>query len=206
MTGRARNPLLALELEPVTRSAFLVRAALATGAAYGAGAAGSFVTRALAQTATSDVDVLNFALTLEAVEAGFYGAALKQAKLTGALRTLATELGEHEQAHAAALSQAITQSGGSPAAAPAVSFSVGDPRAFLSVAQSLEETGVAAYNGAIPSLRSADFVLAAASIAQVEARHAAAIRLRGGQPPAPAAFDPAISQPQAQAALKPFLK
>jgi rubrerythrin len=191
-----------IDIRPVTRSAFLVRGALATAAAYGAGAAGSFVARALAQTSTSDIDILNFALALESVEAGLYKAALSKAKLSGALRSLATELGDHEQQHAAALSQAITQAGGSPAKAPSASYSIGDQNSFLALAQSLEETGVSAYNGAIPALQSPDLMLAAGSIAQVEARHAAAIRLQHGQPPAPSAFDAAITQQQAQAAIR----
>jgi rubrerythrin len=197
---------IGIEIRAMTRGAFLVRGALATAALYGAEAASSFVTRAFAQAASSDLDVLNFALTLESVEVALYKAALGKARLSGSLRSLATELGGHEQQHAGALSQAITQSGGSPVAAPTASFTFADEKGFLAVAQSLEETGVAAYNGAVAALQSADLMLATASIAQVEARHAAAIRIRHGQQPAPAAFDTQASQQQAQAAVKPFIK
>jgi len=186
----------------LTRAAFLVRGTLAAAALYGADAASGFVARAFAQTAASDIDVLNFLLGLETVQAALYSAALSNAKLTGGLKSLATELSSHDQQHAAALSQAITQSGGSPAAGPKPSFTFSDAGGFLTAAQSVEDTVVSGYNGAITTLQSPDLVAAAGSIAQADARHAAAIRLQHSQPPAPLAFDAAVSQQQAQAALR----
>ena len=53
--------------------------------------------------------------------------------------------------------------------------------AFLKLANTLEDTGVSAYNGAAPQFESEDFVAAFASIAQIEARHAALIRLAARQ-------------------------
>ena len=46
----------------------------------------------------------------------------------------------------------------------------------------------------------------AGSIVQVEARHAAAIRLQNSQPPAPLAFDPTLSKPQVLKAVTPFIQ
>ena len=44
------------------------------------------------------------------------------------------------------------------------------------------------------------------TIVQVEARHAAALRLLRGRPPALAAFDRALTEPQAQAKVNTLLK
>jgi ferritin-like protein len=69
-----------------------------------------------------------------------------------------------------------------------------------------EDTGVSAYNGAAPSIQSKEVLGAAGSIVQVEARHAAAIRLLNGASPSPAAFDPTLSEGQVLKAVKPFIK
>jgi hypothetical protein len=195
-----RSEILAgVEVHGVTRSDFILRGALAAGAAYGAAAAGPYVTRALAQSSAGDIAVVNFALTLEYVESAFYKTALVNAKL-------ATQFGAQEQAHVQALNQAVQQTGGSAVKAPATSFAVKDEAAFLRLASTLEETGVSAYNGAIPRLKSADLVTALASIAQVESRHAAAIAVAEGRNAAPAPFDRPIGAAQAQARVKPFVR
>ena len=98
--------------------------------------------------------------------------------------------------------------GATPVQAPKVGF--GDvftnETTFLKLAQTLEDTGVSAYNGAAPSIRSGDVLGAAGSIVQIEARHAALIRLMRGQPPAPQAFDRKLDQQQVLTAVKPFVR
>jgi rubrerythrin len=190
-----------------TRSAFLVRGALATGSLYGAGAVGSFVTNAFAQSGSKgDLEILNFALTLEYLEAAFYEEGLKSAGLSGAAKKVATEAGDHEKEHVATLTQTIKQLGGKPVAAPGVTFPFKDQTSFLKLAQVFEDTGVSAYNGAAPAIESKDVLGAAGSIVQVEARHAAVIRFLNGQPPAPDAFDKTLSTDQVLKAVKPFIK
>jgi hypothetical protein len=73
---------------------------------------------------------------------------------------------------------------------------------FLTLAQTLEDTGVSAYNGAAPRIRSGEVLAAAGGI---EARHAALIRLARGEDPAPAAFDAALDQQNVLDAVKPFI-
>src|SRR5436305_15180946 len=133
----------------MTRSAFILRGALAAGAAYGAAAAGPYVARALAQSNAGDIAIVNFALTLEYVESAFYKAALAGAKLTGSLKKLATQIGQNEQAHVEALTQAVQQIGATPVKAPTTTFPVRNQASFLRLAATFEETGVSAYNGAI---------------------------------------------------------
>ena len=141
-----------IEVTGHTRSAFLVRGALATGSLYGVGAVGSFVTQAFAQGGGGDVDILNFALTLEYLEAAFYKEGLAKAGLSGAAKKLATEIGDHENQHVDALTQTIKKLGGKPVQAPGVTFPFKDQESFLKLAQVFEDTGVSAYNGAAPMI------------------------------------------------------
>ncbi|MEA2123916.1 MAG: hypothetical protein QOI80_698 [Solirubrobacteraceae bacterium] len=201
------NPELnQIQITGMSRSAFLVRGALAAGAVYGAGAVSPFVGRALAQG--GDVDILNFALTLEYLEAAFYTEGVKRAGLSGANRKLAKEIRDNETAHVDALTKAITSSGGKPVQAPGVDFGAAmkNERAFLKLAQTFEDTGVSAYNGAGPLIMSPDVLAAAGSIVQIEARHAALIRLANGTTPAPDAFDKALEKDAVLKAVMPFIK
>jgi Ferritin-like domain len=195
-----------VEIEGITRQALLLRGALAAGAVYGAGMVTPFVRSALAQDSTGDVDVLNFALTLEYLEAAFYKEGLSKAKLSGDAKKLATEIADHEQQHVDALTQTIKKLGGKPVAAPGVKFPFTDQKSFLKLAQVFEDTGVSAYNGAAPMISSKEVLGAAGSIVQVEARHAAAIRLLNGEDPAPAAFDKTLSKNQVLKAVMPFIQ
>jgi hypothetical protein len=191
----------------LTRSSFIARGAMATGSLYGAGAVGSYVTRAFAQSGgAGDLDILNFALTLEYLEAAFYKEGIAKAGLSGDAKKLAKEIGDHENEHVAALTQTIKKLGGKPVAAPKVAFPFTDQASFLKLAQVFEDTGVSAYNGAAPMISSKEVLGAAGSIVQVEARHAAAIRLLNGQNPSPAAFDPTLGKKQVLKAVKPFIK
>jgi rubrerythrin len=202
----AAPELGAIEVSGLTRSSFLVRGALATGSLYGAGAVGGFVTRAFAQGGGGDVDILNFALTLEYLEAAFYVDGLKRAKLTGEAKKQAKTAGDHEAEHVDALVATIKKLGGKPVKAPAVEFPFTDQKSFLKLAQVFEDTGVSAYNGAAPMIESKEVLAAAGSIVQVEARHAAAIRLLIGMDPSPGAFDKTLSKDQVLKAVKPFIK
>jgi rubrerythrin len=189
-----------------TRSSFIARGAMATGGLYGAGSVTGYVTRALAQSGAGDIDIVNFALTLEYLEAAFYKEGLARAGLSGQAKKLAKEIGDNETQHVAALTQTVKQLGGKPVAAPKVAFPFKDEKSFLKLAQVFEDTGVSAYNGAAPMIQSKEVLGAAGSIVQVEARHAAAIRLMNGADPSPAAFDPTLGKNQVLKAVKPFIQ
>ncbi len=77
---------------------------------------------------------------------------------------------------------------------------------FLELAQTFEDTGVSAYNGAAPNLESKDLLATAGGIVQVEARHAGAIRLLRGELPSPEAFDVTLTEDEVLKAVQPFIK
>ena len=201
--------LTTIEVQGLTREAFLLRATLAAGATYGALSATPYITNALAQEGGGDVDILNYALTLEYLEAAFYTMAVKEVKgLSADEAKLAKMLRDDEDAHVEALTATIKKLGGKPAAKPKVAFAgaFASPAAFLKTSNALEDTGVSAYNGAAPNIKAVEVLAAAGSIVQVEARHAALIRLARDKPPAPLAFDKASEMDEVLKAVMPFIK
>src|ERR1700733_5623658 len=203
----ASPELAAVEVHGLSRASFILRGAVAAGAVYGAGAVGPYVSSALAQTGSSDVDILNFALTLEYLETDFYNVKGTSVGLSGEAKTLAQSFGDEEANHVAALTKAITAAGGKPVAKPTFAFPVTDQASFLKLAYVLENTGVGAYNGAVPSIMNKEYLAAAGSIVQVEARHAAAIALLTGEAITPSgAFDLPLSKAQVLAKAGPLIK
>ena len=189
----------------LSRGAVLLKGALAVGAIYGTAMVGPYVRRALAAAGGSDVDILNFALTLEYLEAKFYAEAKMRAKPSGDLKALVDLIASDEQQHVEALAATIKKLGGKPAMEPKFDFPYNDTAGFLELAQTFEDTGVSAYNGAAPMIKSKEVLAAAGGIVQVEARHAAAIRLQNKDEPAPVAFDPPLDEKQVLKAVEPFL-
>jgi rubrerythrin len=144
--------------------------------------------------APSDVlDVLQFALLLEHLEAEFYTRGVAANGLIPAAdRTIFTVIRDHENVHVTALQQLITAKGGTPVARPAFDFTARGNLAgfnfgatqyatFQAVAMAFEDTGVRAYKGQAARLINDKAALGAAlAIHSVEARHAAEVRrLRG---------------------------
>jgi rubrerythrin len=189
----------------LTRSEVILKGALAVGAAYGTLAVGPYVRRALAKSGGGDIDILNFALTLEYLEARFYAEAKGRAMVSGELKALVDLIAKDEQQHVEALAGTIKKLGGKPVAEPKFDFAYSGTAGFLKLAQTFEDTGVSAYNGAAPMIESKEVLTAAGSIAQVEARHAAAIRLQNGAEPSPQAFDPPLDEAQVLKAVEPFI-
>ncbi|MCC7030661.1 MAG: ferritin-like domain-containing protein [Chitinophagaceae bacterium] len=156
-------------------------------------ALGTMFKKAYAQTASTEVEaVLQFALTLEYLEAEFYTKGVAAAGLVpaGAALGAITTIRDHENQHVAFLKTALTSLGKTPVSKPTFDFSAGngsntgpfanvfsDYDTFLAVAQTFEDTGVRAYKGQAPALIGSGGVLTAAlNIHSVEARHAAHIR------------------------------
>ena len=162
---------------------------------------------ALAETGGGDVEILNFALTLEYLESDFYNVKGSSVGLTGTAKSYAKLFGEEEADHVNALTAVVKQMGGTPVAKPTFVFPVTSQSSFLSLASVLENTGVGAYNGAAPSLKSKEVLAAAGGIVQIEARHAAAIDLLIGKSPTPnQGFDRPLTKAQVLAAAGPLIK
>jgi rubrerythrin len=159
----------------------------------GAGAAAALLERlppsaTSAPSAAQDARVLDYALLLEELQAAFYAQALAEARLTGALRTYAEIVVEHERRHVAFLRDAL---GRGARAKPRFDFgaTTRDEAAFARTAVTLEDIAVAAYNGQAANVTPSTLA-AALRIVSVEARHAAWIRDLAGMSPAPRAADP----------------
>ena len=201
--------LAAIKVHGMTRESFLLRSTLAGAAAYGTLSATGLVTKALADSSSGDVEILNFALTLEFLESEFYTLAADQVKGLSDDETKLTEkLRDDEDAHVDALRATIEKLGGKPAAKPEFDFggAFGSRASYLKTSNTLEDTGVSAYNGAAPAIKSTEVLAAAGSIVQIEARHAALIRLVRNVAPAPQAFDKASEMEAVLKAVKPFIK
>jgi rubrerythrin len=197
--------LAGVEVNGLSRSSFILRGALGVAAVYGAGAVTPYVSDALA--ATSDVDILNFALTLEYLETDFYQSKAKSVGLSGQAKTLARSFGDEEAQHVGALIKAISSLGGKPVKMPKFAFPVTNQAGFLKLAYVLENTGVGAYNGAAPSLSNRSVLAAAGSIVQTEARHAATIAVLTGQSVTPnGAFDKPLTKSMVLAKAGPLIK
>jgi len=176
-----------------TRAAFLVKAGL--GGALGGAALLALATGEARAQSRSDVRILNFALTLEYLEAAFYAEAVSMGALDGELALFARVVGAHERAHVRALRQAL---GSAAVRRPRFNFrgTTEDADAFTATAIALEETGTAAYKGQAANI-DADAVLEAAlAIHSVEARHTAWIRDIAGLNPAPRGLDRPLTRAQ----------
>jgi serine-rich repeat adhesion-like glycoprotein len=207
----AQPQLAAVQIEEDTggdlsRSEVILKGALAAGAVYGATMVGPFVGRALAMSGGGDVGILNFALTLEYLESAFYREAKTRVKADSELMSLIDLVGKDEDEHVKALTASVKQLGGKPAAEPKFDFPYEGTAGFLELAQTFEDTGVSAYNGAAPQIKSKEVLGSAGAIVQVEARHAAAIRLQNGAEPSPQAFDPALDEAKVLKAVEPFIQ
>ncbi len=155
-------------------------------------ALGSMFKKAYGQVSSSITDTLQFALTLEYLEAEFYTIGVASPGLipagpaVGALTTIR----DHENAHVNFLKAALTSLGTTPVSKPTFDFTAGNGSnngpfvgvfsnygLFLAVAQTFEDTGVRAYKGQAGNLISNNDILTAAlQIHSVEARHAAHVR------------------------------
>jgi len=179
-----------------------------------------------------DADVLNYALTLEYLEASFYTQALggpgttgvpsapakfNRGAITGSSliagfggRIRSTAYGyllairNHEVAHVNFLRAGL---GAAAVEAPTFNFTsaLRNVGTFLATARVLENTGVMAYDGAIRYVDSGDFLQAGAQIATVEARHAAYLNLISRGSPFPTAFDVGKKPSEIFAAARPFI-
>jgi rubrerythrin len=225
------DPVLAAARRPGTRRGLVGGGALALAALAAAAAPGGRAALAQSRQAGgngggtggggddgyTDLEVLNYALTLEHLEYAFYRDGLERFSARdfnragfgppayGRLKTIR----EHERIHVETLTDVITDLGGDPVEeAPCYAFADAfrSVESFLATAQLLENTGVMAYDGAIALIDAPELQTAGATIATVEARHAAYLNDLNGDSPFPAAFDEPKTPEQILAAAAPFFE
>jgi rubrerythrin len=192
---------------PLSRKKFLAGSA----AALAGGALMAVPGMAKAHTTPeppTDIDVLNYALTLEHLEYAFYRDGLEkfgERELENArffddlgrylrrrVRENFVRIRNHEKTHVETLESVIRDLGGTPVPEATYNFKTTaftSVAKFVSVAQFLENTGVSAYDGAIAHIEAAPLLTAGATIATVEARHASYLNLLNRDVPFPKAFD-----------------
>ena len=127
----------------------------------------------------SDLEILNYALTLELLEADAYATALSLNVLTGRALSYFKDFAAHEAAHVDAVTATIKQLGGTPVTKPAGGYNyAGVPRGaaeLVAFFQVVEAVGASAYLGAAPSVKNLAVLAAALSIHASEAQHTAAL-------------------------------
>ena len=176
----------ASEVSGDTRLSFLKKAGIAGGAAVSGGAVLSALApsafaagggRPPASFGKGDYGILNYALTLEYLEAAFYnGATAANLSLSSQASAFLKVVTKDENAHVKFLKGAL---GSKAAKEPKFDFKGANTSTemFMKTAQVLENTGVHAYSGQALNIKSPAYVKAAISILTIEARHASVIGL-----------------------------
>lgn len=159
--------------------------------------------------AGGDLEIVNYALTLEYLEAQFYADVLKSGVVTDkAVAEAAKKIGQNEQEHVDALLATAKQLG-TPAKKPKIDFQKvidGGEKMVLETAATVEDLGAAAYLGQAGRIKSKEILAAALAIHTVEARHAAALNTIVGKSIVPdGAFAKPASMEEVLPQIKPFL-
>ena len=159
-----------------------------------------------AEGGQGDAKIVNYALTLEHLEADFYKKVIASGLFKGAQLELIKVIGQHESDHVKALVATARKLGATPAASPKTRFELNDAKSVLATAATVENLGAAAYLGQAGAIRSKEVLAAALSIHTVEGRHAAALNLLTGKPVSPdGAFAKPASMEQVLPKVQPFI-
>lgn len=159
----------------------------------------------------NDVDVLNYALTLEYLEATFYQQGNQRGLLSGKSADYLAQVQKDEEAHVQAVSKTIKKLGGTPVEKPNVKLDgvFASKEKYLSTSFTFENLGVGAYLGAAPFIEDKKVLQAAAGIYGVECRHAAIVANLLGKPAEGGVYMGATETPKSKSevlqAAAPFL-
>jgi rubrerythrin len=168
--------------------------------------AASGTTSTSTPSASGDIAILNYALTLEYLEREFYAKVIASGLFTGKVAGLIKDFGSQEATHVEALKGAVSKMGGTPAANPNGKFPITSATQVAELAYSVENLGAAAYLGQAPNIQSPEVLATALAIHSVEARHAATLGTLVKKSLTP---DGAFAKPEDMsmvlAAVKPFV-
>jgi len=168
--------------------------------------AGFSLGRASALHEASDIDILNYALTLEHLESNLYSTLVASGLATDdQVQTYLEYYGGHESAHVDLLTSAISDAGGDPVQEEGYTFpDLADQQAMLELLVTVEDLGASAYLGAARYIDSPDILTVAIQIHTVEAYHATGFRLLAGQDSVPFVFAEGASSDDVIKAVTPF--
>jgi hypothetical protein len=173
--------------------------------AAGASSSSSMSTSAAAASGSGDLAIVNYALTLEYLEAQFYAKVGKSGLFHGKTLSVLKSFGMEEAEHVAALKKVAT-SLGTPAKEPVGKFPIHSAAQVTKLAGAVENLGAAAYLGQAGSIQSKDILAAALAIHTVEARHAATLNILLKMSPTPeGAFAKPMTMAQVLTVVKPFI-
>ncbi len=155
---------------------------------------------------TGDVEIVNYALTLEYLESEFYAKVVASSLFSGKVASLLKDFGAQEQTHVEALEGTAKKLGGTPASKPEGKFPIESATQVAQLAYTVENLGAAAYLGQAASIQNPEVLAAALAIHSVEARHAATLGTLVKKSLTPdGAFAKPADMPTVLAAVKPFL-
>jgi Ferritin-like domain len=202
-----------------------------SAALLGVGAISSIPARAQQTPQTAfDITLLNFALRLENLQSAFYQQGLAMFTPADFQNSVAVQtiggnnigasiysyisgFAQIEQNHIAAIIQLVYELDGTPQAPDCYNFGITTVDSFLQMAQTIENIGVMAYAGVVvPQFQTSNATVTSfaiqsmvATIATVEARHAAYFNLVNLMSPFPTALDSTLTAAQTLSAISPFL-
>jgi bacterioferritin (cytochrome b1) len=161
------------------------------------------------------LDVLNYALTLEHLDATLYRQGLEQfaaqafvdVGYDASVRDYLQQIAVNEETQAAFLSETIAALGGEPVGPATYVFPYATVEEWLALSLQVEEIGLDAYTGAAQYLLGNDDLLTAAlSIHAVEARHLSYVRLLNGVVPFPEAVEAPLTPEEVVALASPLVE
>ncbi|GAA5881223.1 hypothetical protein JCM16303_004851 [Sporobolomyces ruberrimus] len=194
------------------KSTFFTVSALAALATSAFAASEPTMEKVIAKRAEkpNDVQILNYALTLEYLERGFYAeviakfsvADFQKAGYADYVRDSFVGLARQEAEHVDLLATALGD-----AAIKGCQFNYGlsSVKSAVATARLLENVGVAAYTGAAPDITNKAYLAVAASIVTVEARHASALQSFLGTSGFPQTYDSPLSYDQVYSLAAPLI-
>jgi len=170
--------------------------------------------QATEQQKSNDINTLNYALTLEHLEAAFYTQGLERfsdadfaaANYSSMVRSYINLIRTHEVSHVNLLTTVLNSQGALAVRACTYNFTaaLSSLSNFIATARVLEATGTAAYDGAANTINDATYLQVAATIATVEARHTAFLSELNNASPFPDNFEPTLTPEQVIAAAAGF--